>query len=277
MTPSVGQLLADAGLPLAEARTLLAQSLGVSRERLIAFPETGVPPAAAQAFGTLAGRRRDGEPMAYLRGVQEFYGREFRVTPEVLVPRPDTETLIECALDGLRGLTGPRVLDLGCGSGCIAVTLKLERPDASVTATDLSAAALAVAAGNAAALGASIDFRHGDWYAALGTDDAFDLIASNPPYIAATDDRVEPAVRRFEPHAALFAGTDGLEALRVITGAAGRRLSPGGWLVVEHGDRQGPAVRELLGVAGFADVATHADLAGLDRCTEGRWPGLPGA
>lgn len=263
MTPSVGQLLAEAGLPLAEARTLLAQSLGVSRERLIAFPETGVSPAAAQAFGALTGRRRDGEPMAYLRGVQEFYGREFRVTPDVLVPRPDTETLIERALGCLRGLTGPRVLDLGCGSGCIAVTLKLERPDASVTATDLSAAALAVAAGNAAALGASIDFRQGDWYAALGTDDAFDLIASNPPYIAAGDPHL-PGLR-YEPALALTDGANGLHHLTQLIDGACRHLRNGGWLLLEHGFDQGDAVAARLLSVGFRDVAAVRDTGGHRR------------
>ncbi len=130
---------------------------------------------------------------------------------------------------------------------------------------------------NARRLGlANVVFRTGSWFDPVA-EERFDLIASNPPYIAETDDRVEPAVRRFEPHGALFAGADGLEALRVITGAAGRHLSPGGWLVVEHGDRQGPTARELLSAAGFADVTTRQDLAGLDRCTEGRWPGIPGA
>lgn len=260
MTTSVGQLLADAGLPAAEARTLLAQSLGVSRERLIAFPETGVPPAAAQAFCTLVERRRAGEPLAYLRGGQEFYGRAFRVTPDVLVPRPDTETLIERALDCLRGLSAPRVLDFGCGSGCIAVTLKLERPDAVVTATDVSAAALAVAAGNAAALGASIDFRQGDWYAALEAEDTFDLIASNPPYIAAGDTHL-PALRH-EPALALTDGGDGLSHLTRLIDGARRHLRSGGWLLLEHGFDQADAVTARLHSAGFRTIEAVRDSGG---------------
>jgi release factor glutamine methyltransferase len=263
VTPSVGQLLAEAGLPLAEARALLAQSLGVSRERLIAFPEVDVEPAAAQAFSSLAARRRAGEPLAYLRGVQEFYGRAFRVTPDVLVPRPDTETLIERALDCLRGLSSPRVLDLGCGSGCIAVTLKLERPDASVTATDLSAAALAVATGNAAALGAHIEFRQGDWYAALGAAEAFDLIASNPPYIAAGDEHL-PALRH-EPARALTDGGDGLRHLTRLIDGARRHLRSGGWLLLEHGFDQADAVAARLQGAGFREIEAVRDSGGHRR------------
>ncbi|MCU0768972.1 MAG: peptide chain release factor N(5)-glutamine methyltransferase [Burkholderiaceae bacterium] len=235
MTPSVGQLLAEAGLPLAEARALLAQSLGVSRERLIAFPEADVVPAAAQAFGSLAARRRAGEPLAYLRGVQEFYGRAFRVTP-------------------------PRVLDLGCGSGCIAVTLKLERPDAHVTATDLSTEALAVATGNAAALGAAIDFRQGDWYAALDAGDSFDLIASNPPYIAAGDAHL-PALRH-EPALALTDGGDGLRHLTQLIGGARRHLHSGGWLLLEHGFDQADAVAEHLQGAGLRGIERVRDSGG---------------
>lgn len=260
MTPSVGQLLADAGFPLAEARALLAKSLGVSRERLIAFPEADVTSAQAQTFGTLAERRRAGEPLAYLRGVQEFYGREFRVTPDVLVPRPDTETLIERALDCLRGLSAPRVLDLGCGSGCIAVTLKLERPDVVVTATDLSAAALAVAAGNAAALGASIDFRQGDWYAALAVGDTFDLIASNPPYIAAGDAHL-PALRH-EPALALTDGGDGLRHLTRLIDGSRQYLRSGGWLLLEHGFDQADEVAARLQGAGFRAIEAVRDSGG---------------
>jgi release factor glutamine methyltransferase len=260
VTTSVGQLLAEARLPPAEARTLLAHSLGVSRERLIAFPEVDVPPAAAQAYGTLTERRRAGEPLAYLRGVQEFYGREFRVTPDVLVPRPDTETLVERALDCLRGLTAPRVLDLGCGSGCIAVTLKLERPDAVVTATDLSAAALEVAAGNAAALGASVDCRRGDWYAALEAGDTFDLIASNPPYIAAGDAHL-PALRH-EPALALTDGGDGLRHLSQLIDGARRHLRSDGWLLLEHGFDQADAVAARLKGAGFRTIEAVRDSGG---------------
>jgi release factor glutamine methyltransferase len=199
------------------------------------------------------------------------------VTPDVLIPRPETELVVELALTHLPCDQEARVLDLAAGSGAIALALARELPRATVVGTDISDAAIAVARRNAQRLGlTNVVFRTGNWFDPVAKE-RFDLIASNPPYIAETDDRVEPGVRRFEPHDALFAGTDGLAALRFIAGAAGRHLSPGGWLVVEHGDLQGSAVRDLLGAAGFSGVTTHQDLAGLDRCTEGRWPASPGA
>jgi release factor glutamine methyltransferase len=210
-------------------------------------------------------------------GEKEFWSLPLAVTPDVLVPRPETELVVELALTHLPRDRESRVLDLAAGSGAIALAIAHERPRATVIGTDNSAAAISVARRNASRLRLrNVDFAVGSWFDPVA-EERFDLIASNPPYIAEGDDRVEPGVRRFEPHGALFAGTDGLEALRMITGTAGRHLLPGGWLVVEHGDRQGRAVRELLSTAGFVDVTTHQDLAGLDRCTEGRWPGHPGA
>jgi release factor glutamine methyltransferase len=264
--------------PRHEAEILLGAALGRTRAWIMAHPDERVLDCeATDRYESHITRRSHGEPVAYVLGEKEFWSLPLEVTPDVLIPRPETELVVELALTHLPRDQEARVLDLAAGSGAIALALARELPRAAVVGTDLSAAAIAVARRNAQRLGlANVVFRTGHWFDPVAKE-RFDVIASNPPYIAETDDRVEHAVRRFEPHAALFAGTDGLEALRVITGAAGRHLSPGGWLVVEHGDRQGPAVRELLSVAGFADVATHADLAGLDRCTEGRWPGLPGA
>ncbi|MDH4166371.1 MAG: peptide chain release factor N(5)-glutamine methyltransferase [Gammaproteobacteria bacterium] len=286
MATEVSQLIAEGSArlrrvaddPRHEAEILLGAALGRTRAWIMAHPDERVLDCeATDRYESHVTRRSHGEPVAYVLGEKEFWSLPLEVTPDVLIPRPETELVVELALTHLPRDQEARVLDLAAGSGAIALALARELPRAAVVGTDLSAAAIAVARRNAQRLGlANVLFRTGHWFDPVA-EERFDLVASNPPYIAETDDRVEPAVRRFEPHAALFAGTDGLEALRVITGAAGRHLSPGGWLVVEHGDRQGPAVRELLSVAGFADVATHADLAGLDRCTEGRWPGLPGA
>ncbi len=263
--------------PRHEAEILLAAALGKSRAWILAHPgERILDCEATDRYEAHVTRRSHGEPVAYVLGEKEFWSLPLEVTPDVLVPRPETELVVERALTHLPRDPEARVLDLAAGSGAIALALARERPRATVVGTDISAAAIAVARRNAQRLGlANVLFRTGNWYDPVAGE-RFDLIASNPPYIAETDARVEPAVRRFEPHDALFAGTDGLEALRVITGAAGRHLSRGGWLVVEHGDRQGSAVSELLRAAGFAEVTTHQDLAGLDRCSEGHWPGTPG-
>ena len=261
-----------------EAEILLAAALGKTRAWIMAHPEERVLDCeATDRYEAYVTRRSRGEPVAYVLGEKEFWSLPLEVTPDVLIPRPETELVVELALTHLPRDQESRVLDLAAGSGAIALALAKELPRAAVVGADISEAAITVARRNARRLGlANVVFRTGSWFDPVA-EERFELIASNPPYIAATDERVEPAVRRFEPHGALFAGADGLEALRVITGAAGRYLSPGGWLVVEHGDRQGPAVRELLSAAGFADVTTRQDLAGLDRCTEGRWPGIPGA
>lgn len=263
--------------PRHEAEILLAAALGRPRAWIMAHPDECILDCeATDRYEAWVTRRSHGEPVAYVLGEKEFWSLPLEVTPDVLVPRPETELVVELALTHLRRDQQARVLDLAAGSGAIALALARELPRAAVVGTDISAAAIAVARRNGQRLGlANVSFRTGSWFDPVAAE-RFDLVASNPPYIAETDERVEPGVRRFEPHNALFAGTDGLEALRVITGAAGRHLSPGGWLVVEHGDRQGLAVRELLSAAGFADVATRQDLSGLDRCTEGRWPGLPG-
>jgi len=267
-------LLAASGLPRGEVRALLAHALDVRRERLIAHPETAVPAAAAATFRALAQRRAAGEPLPYLLGTQEFYGRPFAVNADVLIPRPDTETLIDVALACLASHPAPRVLELGTGSGCIAITLQCERSRACVVATDVSEPALAVARGNAQRLGATVEFRHGDWWAAVPATERYDLVVSNPPYVAAGDPHL--ADLGHEPSLALTDGDDGLRCLAAIAQIAPTRLVPGGWLVLEHGYDQGPAVAALLASAGLLDVSTASDAAGRPRVTRGQAPGRPG-
>lgn len=276
--PGWDALVAASALPRIDARALAEHASGRSRAWLIAHGDEPVPPGQADAFRALAARRRAGEPLAYLVGWREFRGRRFAVSPAVLVPRPETEGLVDAALARLeptgRDGAAPRVLDLGTGSGAIAVSIALERPGAVLTATDASPDALAVARANAAALGAPpIDFRLGDWWAALPGDAApFDLVVSNPPYVAAADPHLLDGSLRHEPPAALAAGPDGLAAIDAIVAGAAARLVPGGWLLLEHGRDQGAAVRGRLASAGFEEVATLPDLQGLDRIALGRRP-----
>jgi len=253
--------------PLApkEARALLAHALEVPAERLIAHPESRVDQRAQEAFSHLVSERQRGTPMAYLLGVQEFYGHRVRVTPEVLIPRPDTELLVETALHLLRGRAGMRVLDLGTGSGCIGIALALARPDLWIVACDRSPAALRVAQENCGRLGVSLQLVAAQWYAPMRGH--FDLIISNPPYIAAGDRHL--ADLSFEPRAALTDEADGLTALRTIIAGAGERLSRGGQLLVEHGYDQGPAVRAMMLEYGFAQATTLRDLAGQERACLG--------
>jgi release factor glutamine methyltransferase len=264
VTRTAAELLAASRLPLIEARALLAHRLLVPRERLIAHPELRVEGADALAFERDVTRRLAGEPLAYLLGEKEFYGRTFAVTPDVLVPRPETELLVDLALERIRRLERPRVLELGTGSGCIAVTLAVECQAAQVTASDASPAALEVARRNARHLGASIALHAGDWYGAAPGGGPFDLIVSNPPYVAATDPHL--AALRFEPVLALTDGHDGLSCLRTIIGGAFDRLAPGGWLLVEHGYDQAAAVQALFTLHGLAPES-HADHAGHLRVT----------
>lgn len=262
---TVGGLLAKNPLPIVEARALLAQLLNMPHERLIAHPETAVPASVLIAYEALIARRRSGEPLGYLRGQQEFYGRPFRVTPDVLVPRADTETLVDLALVHLRSLATPRVLDLGTGTGCIAITLQLERPDAQVVATDVSPAALAVARANAGSLGSTVTFMPGSWYAALEPGAQFDLIVSNPPYVARDDPHM--VALTYEPALALTDGGDGLACLREIIAGAPKYLAADGMLVVEHGYDQASAVRSMLQESGWKSIRTHRDAAGHERAT----------
>ncbi len=257
--------------PRLDAELLLAQSLGKPRVYLLAWPERQPDATTRERYRALLERRLVGEPVAYLVGRQEFWSLDLAVGPATLIPRPDTERLVELALERLPPKRPLRVADLGTGSGAIALAIASERPHARVVATDLSEPALAVAAANARHLALSnVEFRQGDWCAAL--DGRFELIVSNPPYVAAADPHLNRGDLRFEPHAALTAGSDGLDALRMITVAALDWLSPGGWLLVEHGWDQGAAVAGLLRARGYAEVAGWRDLAGRDRVSGGRRP-----
>jgi release factor glutamine methyltransferase len=259
--------------PRLDAELLLAHALGTSREGLYRLLRQPVPAAAAARFAALLAAREGQQPVAYLTGEREFWSLRLAVTPDVLVPRPETELLVERALLRIMPGSRARVLDLGTGSGAIALAVASERPLAQVLGTDRSEAALAVARGNATRLNISnTAWLESDWYAALAPQQ-FDLVVSNPPYIA--DDEwpaTDPDIA-FEPVGALRAGADGLDDLRVIIAAARDWLAPGGFLLVEHGQRQGAAVRALFAAAGLVDVGSEADLAGLERITEGRRPG----
>ena len=278
--PTLDDLIRDSGLPRAEARRLLASLTGQPLTWFMAHGDDPTDPNTATRFQTLAERRRAGEPLAYLLGQQEFYGRPFTVSPAVLIPRADTETLVETALEQLLLLRQQRrtvplsLLELGTGSGIIAITLALEAPDTGVHAVERSPEALAMAQQNAKALGAHrIHWHAGSWWQALASPRRFDLIVSNPPYIAAHDHHLQQGDLRFEPPQALAAGPDGLDDLRIIIGGAPAHLTSGGWLLLEHGYDQEAPVQALLRDAGFAEVFTRRDLAGQPRVSGGWWPG----
>ena len=335
--PTLDDLIRDSSLPRAEARRLLASLTGRPLTWFMAHGDDPADPNTTTRFQTLAERRRAGEPLAYLLGQQEFYGRPFAVSPAVLIPRADTETLVETALEQLLLLRQQRhavdapgaealgadtpgadasgaaahalasppartppcpgpssadaqvllsenasrpahpplsLLELGTGSGIIAITLALEVPDTEVHAVERSPEALAMAQQNAKALGAHrIHWHAGSWWQALTSPRRFDLIVSNPPYIAAGDHHLQQGDLRFEPPQALAAGPDGLDDLRIIIGGAPAHLTPGGWLLLEHGYDQQAPVQALLRDAGFADVFTRRDLAGQPRVSGGRWLG----
>ncbi len=266
----------QAGLDRVDGPLLLAHALNRSRTWLIAHDDALLDSAQQAHWHALLQRRQAGEPVAYLLGEKEFHGLLLCVTTDVLVPRPDTETLVDWALDLLQaGACGaqPSVADLGTGSGAIALALKHRHPAARVTATDASAAALAIAQDNATRLGLDLRFVHGDWWAAL-PNARFDLVVSNPPYIAGGDPHL--AALRHEPISALTPGGDGLDAIRQIVAGAADHLNAGGWLLFEHGHDQAQEVLALLTHHGFADVSSRQDLAGIARCTGGRWPGNAG-
>lgn len=259
--------------PRADAEWLLAALLGCSRTQLALSRLAPLDEDRARRAEALLARRRAGEPIAYLLGRWEFWSLPLSVTPAVLVPRPETEGVVERALALVAGRPEPRILDLGTGSGAIALALAHARPDARVVATDASPDALAVARANARALGLAIDLRAGDWYAALDAGARFDLIVANPPYVERGDPALQPAVARHEPEIALYAADGGLAALARIISGAGRLLRVGGHVVLEHGATQGAQVCALLAQAGFVDTGDARDLAGLPRVASGRWPG----
>ena len=249
----------------------LREVTGCSAAQVAAYPERALDAGQAARYIELLHRRAAGEPVAYLLGEREFYGRSFRVSPAVLIPRPETELIVDLVKARVSPGAAPAVLDLGTGSGALAVTLALEIPAARVTAVDLSPAALDMARGNAAALGAQVSFVESDWFAAVGAA-RFDFIVSNPPYIVDDDPHLAEGDVRFEPRSALASGRSGLDDLTRISVAAPAFLAPGGWLLMEHGYDQAEAVRALLGAAGFVEVESARDLAGIERVSLGRYP-----
>jgi release factor glutamine methyltransferase len=274
---------AAAAIGRTDAQVIMAHLLGVNRAYLAANPMRVLTETEDARVDTFVARRSLGHPVAYLLGTREFYSREFAVSPDVLIPRPETETLVEAALVriGAAGETSaarrPRadggpisVLDLGTGSGAIAITLACERSELAVTATDSSEAALEIARGNAATHSARVEFAHGAWYAPVAGR-RFDLIVSNPPYVAARDPHLCEGDLRFEPRQALTdESADGLDSLRAIVAGAASHLNPGGWLLVEHGYDQAADVAALLAQAGFAQPLSIPDLAGIPRVAGAR-------
>ncbi len=265
---TVEGLLRTAQIDPLEARILLAHALGCTRVQLVIRGRDELSPEQEAAANDLFARRRRGEPVAYLTGEREFFGLPFRVTPAVLIPRHETELLVERAIERLP--QGGRVLDLGTGSGVIAVALAHARPDANVTATDASTAALDVARSNAGHNGVAVRFTQSDWFSDI--DETFDLIVSNPPYIAAGDPHLLQGDLRFEPPSALTDDGDGLTDLAAIVDGAPAHLNPGGWLLMEHGHDQAAAMRALLERAGWLQVQSWHDLAGIARVSGAQRP-----
>lgn len=255
-------------IPASEARLLLGHLLGRNSAWLEAHRDDAV--TIGSDYAALVERRACGEPIAYLIGMREFYGRDFAVTPEVLIPRPETELLVDLAKSKVGAGGTAAILDLGTGSGCIAVTLALELPAARVTAADVSPAALAVARGNAGRLGAQVEFVESDWFAALPPQ-RFGMIVANPPYVAAGDPHLAAGDLRFEPQTALTDHADGLAAIRRIIADAPDWLADGGWLLFEHGHDRDAVVRDLLAAAGITAIEQHRDLAGRVRASGGRY------
>ena len=267
---SIAELTRGSGIDAIDARVLLRAALGVSDAHLIAHAGDEISAQHEARFRAHAARRAAGEPIAYLVGEREFYGRAFALSPAVLIPRPETELLVELALQRLPRNDPCRVLDLGTGSGCIAISIALERSAARVTATDRCEAALDVARKNAQRLGAgNIEFRAGDWFSAL-KDERFDVIVSNPPYVAVGDAHLVQGDLRFEPKAALAAGADGLDCIRSIVAGAPVHLERGGSLWLEHGYDQSARCRALFAAAGFTQVQSWRDIAAIERVTGGQ-------
>ena len=262
---SVVEILREARVDPLDARVLLQSVLGVSHAFLAAHPGHVVADAQLDRYLALVARRAAGEPVAYLTGEREFFSLDFKVAPAVLIPRPETELLVELALARIPPDAPCHVLDLGTGSGCVAISIARHRPRARVAATDRSPEAIGIAAGNASALGVrNVEFTRGDWFDAVGGE-RFDVIVSNPPYIAEGDPHLGEGDLRFEPQQALIAGADGLRCIREIVARAEAHLTPGGWLMFEHGYDQAERCRALLGSAGLVEVFSQRDLAGIER------------
>lgn len=277
MSQPIATLLAQAELPGSDtprldAELLLAHVLGKPRSYLFTWPDQPVAEAEAARFSALLARRRSGEPVAYLLGEQGFWTLDLQVSPDTLIPRPDTERLVELALE-LGPSRSAAVLDLGTGTGAIALALASERPDWQLTGSDRMPGAVALAEQNRARLGlANVRFLQSDWFAALGAA-RYDLIVSNPPYIAADDPHLTQGDVRFEPASALVSGADGLDDIRHLVETAPSHLQPGGWLLLEHGWQQAAVVRGLLEQRGFAAVQSWEDLGGHQRVSGGQWRG----
>ena len=267
---SAAAALSDIGdSPAIDAQVLLAHALERDRSWLFAWPEHTPPPAQQAAFSTLVARRRDGEPIAYLTGRREFWSLDLAVSAHTLIPRPETELLVEQVL-ALDLPADAQVVDLGTGSGASALGLATERPGWQVSATDASIDALAVARNNARRLNLpQVRFHHGDWFGALPSGQRFAAIVSNPPYVGEHDAHLCRGDVRFEPREALAAGPDGLDDIRRLIACAPGFLAPGGWLWLEHGADQAAAIRRLFATAGLDRIETQRDLAGRERCTGG--------
>ncbi len=261
--------------PRLDAELLLAHALGKARSHLHAYPDEIPHPVALESFQRMVAARHRGEPIAYLTSKREFWSLELKVTPATLIPRHETELLVELALQRIPVGADWDLLDLGTGSGAVALALAHERPRCRITATDMSETALAVAADNAATHGiVNVEFLRGDWFAPLSKKH-FKLMVSNPPYVAERDPHLAMGDVRFEPRSALASGPDGLDDLHRIVAAASAHLETQGWLLLEHGHDQGEAVRASLTAHGFTGVATFQDLSGQDRVSGGMGTGMP--
>lgn len=266
----VASLGMDVSTARIEVQSLLQHVLHANRAYLLAHTEQTLDAQQQAGYDALLERRLQGEPIAYILGEREFFGLNFKVTPATLIPRPDTELLVELALKRIPSRSQVfRVLDLGTGTGAIALSIAHARPDAEVLAVDASSAALEVARGNAERLAVrNIRFLQSDWFSAL-TGQRFDLIISNPPYVAEGDAHLAQGDVRHEPLSALASGTDGLDDIRKIIGQAGDYLEQGAWLLLEHGYDQAGQVRDLLLQKGFGEVFSEKDIAGIDRVSGG--------
>jgi release factor glutamine methyltransferase len=266
---TIGDALRDGRLDAADVRALLRHVIGCNEAWLISHRDRLLSTQERETYATLCARRAMGEPVAYLTGEREFFSLAFKLTPAVLIPRPETELLVETALECIPAAAILRVLDLATGSACVAIAIAKHRPRAQVTATDVSPAALAIARANAATHGVNIELLESDWFAAL-PGRRFDLIVTNPPYVAEGDPHLAAGDLRFEPRIALVAGPAGLDCIESIVKQAPHYIVAGGWLLFEHGHDQGACSRALLTAAGYEDIITRRDLASVERVSGGR-------